>query len=248
MEGNWTISVDGANHEVRAHVPTISFRPQLTVHLDGDLIHKQFVYLFLGEICCIRALDHELSLRVEGYGTLGKLKLLIDGVEAGASHPVISQRPVHGEPPTTEVVETRRVEEPLGDEVREIDNSRSSSPIARKLFVSREWTQTYSIENQDTEKIGGSLGVQSAGIIDLKATAETALQKRYQLSFNEKRVHSEELTLNISPHTKVRVVLRWKQAWQCGLVLVTDPRSEEQARVSFKVSQGLTFDLEQVES
>jgi hypothetical protein len=251
MEGSWAIKLDGKSHVVRASVPAISWSPRLTVHLDGSPIHTQAVFLVLGELCCLKVLGHDLSIRVRGFGLLGSFCLLIDGVEAAHSNDGLMEgrQPIQPFNRTLDasIVETQRVEELLGEEVREIDNSQSAVEIQRKIRVSREWSQLYSIERESTAKIGGELSVEGAWIVDFKATAEGAIRKRYELSTEDKKSYSEELTIEVPPRTKVQVVLKWKQIWQCGIVLVRNGSDGTESQIPFRVCLGPTFDQRQVD-
>lgn len=244
MEDSWSIEENGVRYTIRASLKTFSLRPQLTVYLDGQLIHQQTVMLFLGELCRVRAMGRELVLRIRGYGALGRLVLLVDGAEAGlslggASPSVAFPPPLP--PLTTSLVETHTIQEDLGEEVREIDNSGSSVTVHRKILVSREWTQTYTLEEEKSVKATAELSLQGVGFGGLKAAAEILIKERYQLAVSEKRVHSEELNIEILKGTRVKLILLWKQVWQCGEVSVRRSAIEE-ARLPYRVSMGPTFD------
>lgn len=251
MEGNWSVTFDGKTHAVRAHLATFSFAPQLTVYLDGALIHSQRVFFFAGELGRLKACGHDLSIRISGFGVLGNLNLLIDDLPAlqfsdaiSASRPPL---PPLGRSLDSSIVETKRVEEPLGEDVRDIDNSQSVVEIQRKVRVSREWSQTYVLERESTTKAGGELSLQGAWILDARASAERAIRKRYELTVEDRQTYSEELTIEVPARTKVRVVLQWKQLWQCGVVLVRNGNDGTEVQVPYRVCIGPTFDQRQVD-
>jgi hypothetical protein len=251
MEGNWSIKLNGEIHAVRVYVPTVSFWPQLTLHLDGTLIHKQPVFLFVGELCRLSILGHHMTIRINGFGVFGNLALLIDGIEAAQFSKIANERgslPPFDKFTETSVVETQRVEESLGEEAREIDNSRSAVGIQRTIRLSREWTQSYVLEREVAAKAAGELSVQGAWIADFRASAEGAIRRRYELTVAERRTYSEELTIEVPARTKVQVVLKWKQIWQCGVVVVRGGSDGVEVHMPFKVCLGPTFDQSQVDA
>ncbi len=252
MEANWTIQLKGESHVVRASVPALTMVPRITVQLDGAVIHKQFMAVLLGELCRFNALGHELTIRLHGFGMLGTLSLLIDGVEAAHVQAADEGRPTALAADTfleTSIIETQRIEEHLGEETREIDNSRSSVSIVRKITVSREWMQSCVLEREGTAKVGGELNLAKASwIVGVKATAEGAVRKRYELTTEDRKSYSEELTIEVAAKTKVQIVLKWKQLWQCGVVLVRSGQDGAEVQVPFKVCIGPTFDQCQIDN
>ncbi|HEV7671956.1 MAG TPA: hypothetical protein VGS22_25820 [Thermoanaerobaculia bacterium] len=251
MEGNWTLELGGASHAVRAHIPTVSFLPRFKVFLDGALIHQQAVFVAFGDLCSLTVLGHRLTFSIRGWGTLGSFNLLIDGIEAGQlPGGIVPARQAVQAPIKAldaKIVETGRVEEPLGEEVREIDNSQSSVEIQRTLRLSREWSQSFSLEREHAAKIGGELSVQGAWIVDFKATAEGEIRKKYELSTVDRKTYSEEIVIDVPARTKVTLVLKWKQVWQCGIALVSDGRNGTEIQIPYRVCLGPTFDQRQVD-
>jgi hypothetical protein len=251
MEANWTIQLKGESHVVRASVPALTVVPRITVQLDGAVIHKQSMVVLLGELCRFNVLGHELTIRLHGFGMLGTLSLLIDGVEAAdvlAADEGRLAAPAADPFLEMSITETKRIEEPLGEETREIDNSRSSVSIVRKITVSRDWVQTLVLERESTTKVGGEINLEKAWIVGLKASAEGSVRKKYDLTTEDKRSYSEELTIDVKGNTKVQVVLKWKQLWQCGVVLVRSGQDGAEVQVPFKVCIGPTFDQCQIDS
>jgi hypothetical protein len=245
MEGSWMVTLDGESHAVKAYLP-FQLLLQLTVYIDGIVTCKKRVHVVFGELCRFKALDHELVIRVHGYGLLGSLCLLIDGIDAAQFDQSVDKgrkslqqaKAVLG----ASIVETQRVEEPLGEEVRDIDNSQSIVGILRKISVNREWMQSCVLERETTAKAGGELSLQGAWLVDLRATAEGAIRKRYEITTEERRTYSEELTITVPGHKRVQVILKWKQIWQCGIVLLRRESDGLEVQVPFRVCIGPTFD------
>ena len=57
------------------------------------------------------------------------------------------------------ILETERVEEFLGSEQRLIDNSKSATNLTRTFTISKEWSQSYVIEEENTKTRGGEGGL-----------------------------------------------------------------------------------------
>ncbi len=141
---------------------------------------------------------------------------------------------------TVEVVETRRFEEPIGEEKRTIDNS-GPATSTRRIKVSKRWLRKYemSAERAQSRKFGGKLP--KALIIELSGEAETRLQRSYSVGGEEEQTFEEEIELTIPPRSIVTLVLSWKRIWQEGVVAVVQPDGER-IEVPYRVVVGVTFD------
>jgi hypothetical protein len=249
MEGSWSVTLDGEAHVVTASLP-FAMKMQLTVRIDGVEAFTQRVYVALGQLCRFSALGHQLSIKVAGYGFMGDLRLFVDGTDAEQLSPGLVRKlpaPPALEDVATTIVETQRVEEPLGEEMREIDNSQSTIGISRTISVSREWTQSCVLERETTGTAGGEIGLPGDWLVALKATAEIAVRKRYSITTEEKRTYTEELTITVPGNKRVRVALKWKQLWQCGTVLVRQDGGRNEVQIPFRVCVGPTFDQSAVD-
>lgn len=141
---------------------------------------------------------------------------------------------------TVEVVETRRVEEPMGEEKRTIDNS-GPATSTRRIKVTKRWLRKYemSMERAQSRKFGGSLP--KALIVELSGEVESRLQRSYSIAGEEEQTFEEELELTIPPRSIVTLVLSWKRIWQEGAIAVIQPDGER-IEVPFRVVVGVTFD------
>jgi hypothetical protein len=158
--------------------------------------------------------------------------------------PVGSEKTVRPKAPmparVLEFVETRRSEEPTGEENRTIDNLRGNSEVTRVIRVSRDWSRSVSIvDSKAREKGGGfSAGPQWA---TLRAEIKNTLQKNYTVSSDIRETHAEEITLQVPAGSCVQLSLRWKRIVQHGFVRVQD-ESGNVVEIPFKVGIAVTFD------
>lgn len=148
------------------------------------------------------------------------------------------------------ILETERVEEFLGSEQRLIDNSNSSTNLTRKFNISKEWSQSYTIEYENTTTHGGEGGVGlqlfNLNLGNLKLTAQSNLKEKYSISETSKQTYGEEIVIQIPPYTKLRVFFQWKRLWQHGLIKFKDC-NEAEYELPFRVVIGVTFDQMQVD-
>jgi hypothetical protein len=79
----------------------------------------------------------------------------------------------------TRIEEAERVSEALGDEVRVIDNSRSSSDAERKITLTRQWTQSISLDMERATDLGGSVDAKLPFAIGFSASASQSIKRRY---------------------------------------------------------------------
>ena len=142
------------------------------------------------------------------------------------------------------IMEGSRYAVPLGDEVRVIDNSRSSSPAMRVVRLTREWVRTCTVDTEHISMIHGSAGV-GIRVLELKIEAERTLMKKYSTTTEHRETFQEEVTITVAPRTKSTIVFSWKEIRQSGVVQVAAGRSE--ARIPYEVVTGLTFDQQQTD-
>lgn len=144
---------------------------------------------------------------------------------------------------TVELVETDRVEEPLGSDRRVIDNSKGTGRLTRRLMISKEWSKTYSIDFQRAVTASGEAGFKLLTLADLKGKIEGNLKSQYSISETTKNSYTDEVSVDIEPQTKVTYAFQWKCIWQNGVVRCLSKSNQEVARIPFRVAIGVTFDI-----
>ncbi len=140
------------------------------------------------------------------------------------------------------VRELSRLEVVIGEETREIDNSKGVSPIVRTFKISREWTRSYTVDAERATTTTGGVGL-DAQVVSVKAQVETALRAHYSTSNQDRRTFEDEVTITAAPHTRSRVMFIWKEIHQVGVVEFQSALAL--TRVPFEVVVGLTFDQQQ---
>lgn len=146
-----------------------------------------------------------------------------------------------------QLVETKRIDEPLGTEIREVDNSKSEIQVVRKFTVSREYVCAYTIDYEKTFGMNGDLLLGVANFSTIKAGLDRKITEKYSISSSQKRTYMEEITLTIPAKKKVLINLNWKQVWQCGVIRLRDTANKE-LEIPFRVSLEPTFDQQQIDS
>jgi hypothetical protein len=139
-----------------------------------------------------------------------------------------------------EVVETRRSEEPIGDETRTIDNRRGNSEVTRVIRASREWSRSVTITDNRARDIGGGISV-GPQWVNLHAEIKSILQRSYSISSDIRETHAEEITFQVPAGSCVQLTLHWKQIVQHGFVRVQE-RSRGVIEIPFKIGIAVTFD------
>jgi hypothetical protein len=145
-----------------------------------------------------------------------------------------------------DVVEVDRVEEPLGNEIRVIDNSASDITVTRTLRATKDWMQSYTVEAEQARLVGHGLEVGSKEIGTFKANAEETLRRKYSFSNEVRQTFAEEIGLTVPARTKIRLTIHWKRIWQRGFVRIQQG-PDRLIEVPFQMAVGLTFDQSQVD-
>lgn len=138
-----------------------------------------------------------------------------------------------------------RYEVPLGDEALVIDNSKSAAATTRVVRLTREWTRTSAVDMERAATTQGSAGI-ALRVLDLKAAAERTLNEKYSVTNGERKTFEEEVTLNVAPRTRSKVIFSWKEIRQKGVVQI-GTSSGSQVRIPYEVVVRITFDQQQID-
>jgi TIR domain len=93
----------------------------------------------------------------------------------------------------------------------------------------------------------GSIGVELLAKCKLKAADEIKL--RYFVTEQQKQLYHEQMTIEVPPRTKIRLIIRWMQLWQTGEVEIQLPLANT-LWVPYRVAKYVTCDytMEEVKS
>ncbi len=144
------------------------------------------------------------------------------------------------------VIETERVEEHLGSEQRLIDNSQSRITITREFTISKEWSQSYTIDYEKATSLGGEVGGNLFTLGTLKTTFQRTVKDHYSISEGTRLTYGEKISLQVKEKTKLRVIFQWKRLWQHGHLQVST-KSGDQYEIPYRVAIGITFDQVQID-
>ncbi|MFJ4674038.1 hypothetical protein [Kitasatospora purpeofusca] len=158
----------------------------------------------------------------------------------GGLAPDMPPGPAGAEARVLEIAQLERVEEPLGDDVRLIDNGGSPAPVTRTLKASREWTRTLALGENSTLRSTGELGANLLWL-SAKGSIEAELQRTSALEIGSTHLFEEEISVTVPAHTVVQIVLGWKRIWQAGEARVLLPGGSVQI-VPYRVVVNVTFD------
>lgn len=181
-----------------------------------------------------------LSCRFGALHNAYRVQLEADSAPTPAEHPGAAwPAATRAAWAVVDVRETRRSEEPLGVEYRDVVNG-SRTTVARTIRACREWSRTMTVDTSTAVTGRGSLGVSPAWL-QIQAAAEAELRRTYSISSTERQEFSEEIAFEVEPHSRVRLALHWKRLWQYGDVAV---RGGDGAVISlpYRVLVGVTFD------
>lgn len=249
QQGNWVVQTsDGSSHRIEIGVRTTLANFQLKIDVDGVRFRDETVWVNLGRLAEFEVGGDVFSVRQQGWGVLGQLVLSHNGRDIDKAESDAVPTPSEAAPSSdfwvTRIEEAERYSEPLGDEVRIIDNSRSKSSTERKITVSRQWSQSLSLDVERTTEIGGTVGGKIANLIDLSASAKHTIKRAYSISEEQVKTYSDEVTIRVNAETKSEVTFRWRQVWQRGVVVGTS-RDGLTSRTPFAVKLHPTFDQAQ---
>lgn len=251
LQGDWTVTTkDGQTHTVWAGMKSGLVGAKIVVKIDDKPRLEKRKHIIAGQMAEFEIGEDIFVVRHSGYGLLGQLSLVQNGRELDKQVQASHQSDGTDETPTeddnweTWIEEAERFSEPLGDEVRVIDNSRSGSVTERKIVVSRQWSQSVALDTEKATEIGGDINAKLPLGLGFSASAKQSIKRRYAISEESSRTYSEEVTINVQPWTRSTVTFSWRQVWQKGIVVGRSDNGFE-VRAPFEVKLHPTFDQAQ---
>jgi hypothetical protein len=146
-----------------------------------------------------------------------------------------------------QIVETARTEELIGDELRNIDNSSTSTSSLRRLRATRRWAQKCDIQIERVSATTNGLTFRLGDLGQYESTIKAAVKRNYAIGTEDEQTFEEEIELTVPPHTMVQLRLRWKRLWQEGYVVLID-QDARTVNIPFRTVIGVTFDQESVDT
>ena len=252
LQGSWSVNTsDGQSQEVWVGVKS-GLLARIIVKVDGTQVLAKRSLVVAGQLAQFELGGDIFAVRHSGIGLLGKLDLVQNGrglskpagAPPGEIEPAAKQSDDDGGTWETWIEEAERFSEPLGDEVRVIDNTRSTSETERKITVSRQWSQTVTLEMDKATELEGRLDLKLPLSLGFSASAKQSITRKYAISEGVTRTYSEEVTITVMPKTLTTITFGWKQIWQGGIVVGRNAQGME-VRVPFEVKLHPTFDQTQ---
>jgi hypothetical protein len=155
----------------------------------------------------------------------------------------VSQQPAPLAEPAVHITESGRSEEPIGDELRRVDNSASSTTVTRRLRVSKRWLQKCEVQTEHAHNTTQGIDLSASTLATFRTTAETAVKQHYSVTVEDEQTFDEEIELTVPARTTTELRLHWKRLWQQGYATVTNDSGTDIA-IPFRLLLGVTFDQE----
>jgi hypothetical protein len=143
-------------------------------------------------------------------------------------------------------IETVRTEEPIGEEKRTFDQSRTTASSVETIGLSHtaEWTVT--VDASEAQIVGGTGQLTLIGVGSVQGKIEASLTKKYSNSWKTATSRKQETNITVPAGKMVKVIVRWKRIWQEGEVHLR-ARDGTLVALPFRVTVGLSFDKEIVD-
>lgn len=245
---------DGASREIWIGLKSGLVGARLIVTDAGASVMEKRIMVLAGQLAQFELGGDIFAVRHSGWGLLGRIGLVHNGRDLTSQAPAV-QTPSHqaASPQAAtdtddsweiSIEEAARFSEPLGEEVRVIDNSRSTSTTERKVTVSREWSQSISLDMEKATDIDGRLSAKLPFALGFDASAKRSIRRKYAVSETTRRTYAEEVTLTVNSSTLSTVTFSWRQVWQRGVVVGRNKDGVE-LRAPFELKLHPTFDQRQ---
>jgi hypothetical protein len=152
---------------------------------------------------------------------------------------------VFDRPSKLEAIETATTTEVDSRQEIHLDNSRGTSPLQRKVTISREWTQTLTIgaEVSESGELGAGIGTEP---LTLSAKVAQAVKATYSISQEQKRTYSDEVQFEVPPGVWRTAVLTFQRVLQHGVMRLSDDDGDREFPFSFVANLSLDVAQEDV--
>jgi hypothetical protein len=100
---------------------------------------------------------------------------------------------------------------------RLLDNRGGSTAATQRLTISEQWTQTVQLDREHARSVGGHAGL-TTPVASAALQAEETLRKHYDVTASGQRTYTDELTVEVPPHTTRHLHLRYMRVFQDGVV------------------------------
>lgn len=138
-----------------------------------------------------------------------------------------------------------RRDEPIGEEVRVIDNTRNSLAIERTLSVSRTWTVSASVDLNQARAINGDGEVRFRDLLDAKTNLRNTIASHYSLRIDAEQVYEQSISTQVPAHLNIEQVIQWKRIWAKGVAFLVESAEPTVAivQVPYEITVGVAFDI-----
>ncbi len=160
----------------------------------------------------------------------------------GETDPPTQETPIESHrSATVTLIDSGRTLEPIGDEVRTIDNARSDVQSVRRIKATRRWLRRCEVGWEQSESRISGINVDPGLLVTLKHEVENAVRRSHSASDEQEDTFEEEIEITVPGRTAVQVTLSWKRIWQEGLAVCTAP-SGQVIQLPYRLVAGVTFD------
>lgn len=142
------------------------------------------------------------------------------------------------------VVELGRESELAAEQTLVLDNLGGVSTLNRTRTVNYEWSKSLSmsVEGTQTEETGFEVGKKD--VATLSSMASNAVKTTYQVTQEERKTYTEELSFEVPPGIRRDVTLTFRRIWQLGIVKMSDEAGDP-VDIPYRVAVELEMDVAQ---
>jgi len=140
-----------------------------------------------------------------------------------------------------EVKDEQQAETVLRKETKTYPNE-SSARITPKVSITDSVTKSVTIEANKIKTSGTQTGVQILGFATIQGRIQQQLSQRYAVEIRRTLSVSEEVQIEVPPHSAIELSITWKLVWQKGTAVLGGTYSVTHAEVPYFIPHRLTFD------
>lgn len=139
------------------------------------------------------------------------------------------------------VKEEQRTSTVLRKETKTYPNA-SSGRITPRVGITDSVTKTVSFEDSKIKASGGQTGINILGFATIQGQIQQELSQKYAVEVQRTLSVSEEVQIEVPPHSAIELSITWKMEWFNGTAVLGSTPGTDRVEVPYFIPHRLTFD------
>jgi hypothetical protein len=139
------------------------------------------------------------------------------------------------------VKDEQQIETVLRTDTKPYSNP-TSGTLTPKVIITESVMESVTFETNKIKTSGGQAGVQILGFANIQGQIQQQLNQRYARQIQRTLTVSEEIQIEVPPHTAIEFSIIWKMVWLKGTAILGQVFGTDRVEVPYTTPYRLTFE------